>query len=205
MEYLLLYAGSEDAPPYDPAQDNIAEWVADVVAREVSEVGERLRPAEDATTVRVREGRVLVTEGPFTETKEWVGGFDIIDCPDLDEAIKIASKHPVARFGMVEVRPFMVWPDAEPGYRVVPAGFHDRQVNGRRYLVLVCVDPEVDPPAEDDDPQAWSARWTAAGCGCSATCCGRRRTRRRCDSAKARCWSAPGRSPTRRSGSPASI
>lgn len=163
MEYLLLYAGSEDAPPYDPAQDNIAEWVADVVAREVSEVGERLRPAEDATTVRVREGRVLVTEGPFTETKEWVGGFDIIDCPDLDEAIKIASKHPVARFGMVEVRPFMVWPDAEPGYRVVPAGFHDRQVNGRRYLVLVCVDPEVDPPAEDDDPQAWVSEMDGSG------------------------------------------
>lgn len=155
MEYLLLYAGSADAPPYDPAQDNIAEWVADVVAREVSEIGERLRPAEDATTVRVRDGKVLVTEGPFTESKEWVGGFDIIDCHDLDEAIETASRHPVARFGMVEVRPFMVWPDAEPGSRVVPADFQERPVTGKRYLMLVCADPAVGSPEDAEDPNPW--------------------------------------------------
>jgi hypothetical protein len=62
----------------------------------------------DSTTVRVREGEVLVADGPFAETKEQIGGFDIIDCADLDEAIEIASKHPVATFGTIEIRPF--WP-----------------------------------------------------------------------------------------------
>ena len=150
MEYLLLYTAGTDPQPYDPADDNIAEWAADTQAHGVSEYGERLRPGEDATTVKVRDGRVLLTEGPFTESKEWVGGFDIIDCRDLDEAIAIASKHPAARFGTAEVRPFMVrpfmvWPDAEPGGRVVPHGFPERPTKGKRYLMLVCVDPSGEP------------------------------------------------------------
>lgn len=154
MEYLLLYAEGIDALPYDPAGDNIAEWVADVEARGVSEYGERLRPGQDATSVRVRDGKVLVTEGPFTEAREWIGGFDIIDCRDLDEAIEIASKHPAARFGAVEVRPFMTWPDAAPGQRVVPADLPERATKGVRYLMLVCADPtgEKDGP---DDPNPW--------------------------------------------------
>lgn len=155
MEYLLLYAGGADPQPYDPAADNIAEWVADTIARGVSEWGDRLRPAEDATTVRVRNGEVLVTEGPFTEAKEWVGGFDIIDCRDLDEAIEIASKHPAARTGDVEVRPFMAWPDAGPDARVVPEGFPERPVRGQRYLMLVCVDPDAGSPDDAADPDAW--------------------------------------------------
>ena len=71
-------------------------------------MGERLRPAEDATTVRVRKGEVLITDGPFTESKEWIAGFDILECEDLDEAIEIASRHPMARNGRLELRPF--WP-----------------------------------------------------------------------------------------------
>ena len=71
-------------------------------------IGDRLRPVEDATTVRVRSGELLVTDGPFTESKEWIVGFDVLDCADLDEAIEIASKHPVARSGRLELRPF--WP-----------------------------------------------------------------------------------------------
>ena len=62
----------------------------------------------DATTVRIRGGEVLVTDGPFAETKEQIGGFDVIECADLDEAIEVASKHPVATYGSVDVRPF--WP-----------------------------------------------------------------------------------------------
>ena len=64
-----------------------------------------MRPAEDATTVRVREEEVLLSDGPFAETKEWIAGYDIIECEDLDEAIEVASRHPVARFGSIEVRP----------------------------------------------------------------------------------------------------
>ena len=68
-------------------------------------------PAEprDATTVRVRDGEVMVIDGPYAETKEQMAGFDIIECADLDEAIEVASKHPMARGGMIEVRPF--WAD----------------------------------------------------------------------------------------------
>jgi hypothetical protein len=68
--------------------------------------GDRLRPVSDATSVRVRGGEVLVTDGPFAEAKEQIAGYDVIECTDLDEAIEVASKHPMARFGMIEVRPF---------------------------------------------------------------------------------------------------
>jgi len=153
MEYLLLYTEGTDPQPFNPADDNIAEWVAETLSRGVSEFGERLRPSQDATTVKVRDGRVLLTEGPFTEAKEWVGGFDIITCRDLDEAIEIAAKHPAARGGTVEVRPFMVWPGAEPDSRIVPPGFPEQPTRGERYLMLVCVDPTGEKDGEGDvDP-----------------------------------------------------
>jgi hypothetical protein len=60
----------------------------------------------DATTVRVRDAEVLLSDGPFAESKEQIAGFDIIECADLDEAIEVAAKHPVAAFGSIEVRPF---------------------------------------------------------------------------------------------------
>ncbi len=74
--------------------------------RGVRLTGDRVRAASDATTVRVRGDETLVTDGPFAETKEQMGGFDIVECADLDEAIEVAAKHPMARLGMVEVRPF---------------------------------------------------------------------------------------------------
>ena len=69
--------------------------------------GERLRPTTDATTVRVRDGEVLLSDGPFAETKEQMGGYYIIDCQDLDEAVEVASRVPAASFGSIEVRP--IW------------------------------------------------------------------------------------------------
>jgi hypothetical protein len=108
MEYLLFIVADPAAPPYVPEEDNIEEWVADVERRGAARVGNRLRPPEHATTVTVRDGKTILTDGPFTDTKEWIAGFDLIDVADLDEAIEIASKHPMARFGRVEVRP--VWP-----------------------------------------------------------------------------------------------
>lgn len=64
-----------------------------------------LHPVETATTVRVREGKTSTTDGPFAETKEQLGGFLMIDVPDLNDAIRIAAQFPAARFGSVEVRP----------------------------------------------------------------------------------------------------
>ena len=75
--------------------------------RGVLQGGERLRPTTDATTVRVRDGEVVTSDGPFAETKEQIGGFYLVDCKDLDEAIEVASKIPGAQVGTIEVRP--IW------------------------------------------------------------------------------------------------
>jgi hypothetical protein len=75
--------------------------------RGVLEGGARLRPTTDATTVRVRDGEVVTSDGPFAETKEQIGGYFVVNCKDLDEAIEIASKIPGARSGSIEVRP--IW------------------------------------------------------------------------------------------------
>ncbi|HKU43101.1 MAG TPA: YciI family protein [Polyangiales bacterium] len=72
--------------------------------------GERLQNVDTATTVRVREGKVLKTDGPFAETREQLGGYYIVEAKDLDEATAIAARLPGARLGSVEVRPFMAMP-----------------------------------------------------------------------------------------------
>ena len=69
--------------------------------------GEGLQPTSTATTVRVRDGERMLTDGPFAETKEQLGGFYLLDCNSLDEAIELAAKIPGAQFGSVEVRPVM--------------------------------------------------------------------------------------------------
>lgn len=71
--------------------------------------GEAVRPTSAATTIRVRDGKTLTTDGPFAETREGLAGFYVIDCKDLDEAIEIASKIPVARQGSVEIRPVVTF------------------------------------------------------------------------------------------------
>jgi hypothetical protein len=81
-------------------------WVKEVDGSGVRLMGHELRPSSDATTVRVRNSEVLLADGPFAETKEQIAGFDIIECADLDQALDVAAKHPVARFGLIEVRPF---------------------------------------------------------------------------------------------------
>ena len=90
---------------------DIEEWVSEMDNRGVRLMGNRTRPASEATTIRVRGGEVLLTDGPFAETKEQMAGFDVLECRDLDEAIEVASKHPMAWAGMIEIRPF--WPDGE--------------------------------------------------------------------------------------------
>lgn len=108
MRYMMFVATDPDAERYDPDADNIVEWVDKYDSAGKRVTGDRLRPVEDATTVRRRQGEVLVTDGPFTEAREWIAGFDILECADLDEAIAIAAEHPMARFGRLELRPF--WP-----------------------------------------------------------------------------------------------
>jgi hypothetical protein len=83
------------------------QWVEEMSSRGLLQGGERLRPVADATTVRLRDGEVLTSDGPFAETKEQVGGYFVVDCKDLDQAIEVASKLPGAAHGSIEVRP--IW------------------------------------------------------------------------------------------------
>lgn len=71
--------------------------------------GDALQPTSTATTVRIRDGKTLVTDGPFAETKEQLGGYYLVDAKDMDEALKIAERIPSARYGSIEVRPVVVW------------------------------------------------------------------------------------------------
>ena len=105
MEYLLFIATDTDPEPFDPDITPIEDWVSEGERRGIRKQGDRLRPPEHATTVRIRKGELLVTDGPFTESKEWIAGYDLIECADLDEAIDYASRHPMARFGRIEIRP----------------------------------------------------------------------------------------------------
>ena len=113
MRYALLICGDEkgmEATSPEEASANLNEYLAfgeEMGKRGVLQGGERLRPTTDATTVRVRDGEVLASDGPFAETKEQIGGFYLVDCKDLDEAIGVASKIPGARNGSIEVRP--IW------------------------------------------------------------------------------------------------
>jgi hypothetical protein len=86
-------------------EDEGFPWLDDLRARGAWVTGDQLAPPRRARSVRVRDGKALVTDGPFAETKEAVGGFDLIECDSLEEAVEIAAGHPVAQIGTVEVRP----------------------------------------------------------------------------------------------------
>jgi hypothetical protein len=103
VRYVMLVCDNESVGVSADSTE-LTSWVTEMDRRGGRLQGSRLR-ASDTRTVRVRDGGVLVTDGPFAETKEQIGGFDLLECKDVDEAIEVASKHPAARFGWVEVRP----------------------------------------------------------------------------------------------------
>ncbi len=101
MRYLMLVCVDEDVEENaDPTS-----WTEEMETRGIRRFGSRLRPIRDSTTVRLRDGEILIADGQFAETKEQIGGFDILECADLDEAIDVAAKYPAARFGTLELRP----------------------------------------------------------------------------------------------------
>lgn len=108
MRYaLMIYAepGYDDALPDAERAAALAEYVALADDARCVETA-RLQPVETATTVRVVGGRTLMTDGPFADTKEVLGGFCLVEAADLDEAVELAARIPAARFGgVVEVRP----------------------------------------------------------------------------------------------------
>jgi hypothetical protein len=112
MKYLMLICWDADRmdaqtepEPSDSPEVESFPWLDDVQGRGIWVAGDQLAPPRRARSVRVRDGKPIVTDGPFAETKEAVGGFDIIKAGSLEEAVEIAAGHPAAQIGTIEVRP----------------------------------------------------------------------------------------------------
>jgi hypothetical protein len=112
MKYLLLVCwdlermNGQTEPDAPHAEDEKGfPWVDELRAKGIWLTGDQLAPPRRARSVRVRGGKKLITDGPFAETKEAVGGFDLLECGSLEEAVEIAASHPLAEAGTIEVRP----------------------------------------------------------------------------------------------------
>jgi hypothetical protein len=118
MRYLCLLVGEADMAGPVPGTPDFTRMLIDyqsatqaMAAAGVLVDSGPLQPPAAATTIRVRDGEPLVTDGPFAEIKEQIGGYYVLDCADLDEALRWAATIPAARYGAIEVRPLMVMPD----------------------------------------------------------------------------------------------
>lgn len=112
MKYLML-VGTEEITDHLEGPDNIEEWVATNDASGARFFGDRLAPANQAKTVRIRKSGTLISDGPFAESHEAIAGFDILECDSIEEALRVAADHPMARDGVIEVRPFFDWSTEE--------------------------------------------------------------------------------------------
>jgi hypothetical protein len=114
MKYMLLVCWDaermdalvEPDPTDTPEEPESFPWLDDVRERGIWVTGDQLAPSRRARSVRVRDGKTIVTDGPFAATKEVLGGFDIVECGSLEEAVEVAAGHPLAEIGTIEVRPF---------------------------------------------------------------------------------------------------
>lgn len=117
MQYLLLIYNAEGLgpqpgkPEFGPFMNDYFAFTNEVKERGLFEAGQPLESVSTATTVRVRDGQTTISDGPFTETKEVLGGYYLLDCKDLDEALECAAKIPTAKYGSIEVRPIMEAPE----------------------------------------------------------------------------------------------
>ncbi|WP_020077055.1 YciI family protein [Cryocola sp. 340MFSha3.1] len=113
MKYVMFVVTDSQRDTVSDESD-VDIWVNELDASGKRVIGEVLQAPTESRVVRVRDGKRYVTDGPFAETKEWICGFDILEVEDLDEAIEIASRHPMARNGQLELRPFMQWDETAP-------------------------------------------------------------------------------------------
>ena len=140
MRYMLIHTADPDvAAEWDEKENwaSFSSWVQETVRSGVNLQGTRLRPTADATTIKIRDGELIITDGPYAETKEQIAGYDVLECASLDEAVRWASRHPHSWLGSVEVRAL---PDSAPAVPLPEPGKGKIQ-----YLMLVCTDPAVDP------------------------------------------------------------
>ena len=127
MRYLLLIYNTEpsEAIPDEAMSDEFEAYnafTAMIRERGQFEAGEALQPTSTATTVRVENGRTITTDGPFAETKEQLGGFYLVECRDIDEAIDLAARIPGATHGSIEIRPIWDLPSGSSAEAVAVAG-----------------------------------------------------------------------------------
>jgi hypothetical protein len=145
MTYLLLICAAENVqltPQQSAAMGPATDaWLAEMEG--VRQEGGPLRPVRETAVVRVRDGETLVSDGPFAETKEQIAGYDVIECSSLDEAVKVAARHPVAPFGAIEVRPFGPGGWSRSAERRGSAGAPE-------YLMIHRVDATADLSPADD-------------------------------------------------------
>lgn len=110
MKYMfLLFNEESDAPPSPAAMAEWTKFQEEATKRATQVSGEALQPSAAATTVSTRNGESVLTDGPFIDTKEQLGGYYVFDCSDLDQALAIARMIPWAKTGHIEVRPVMVF------------------------------------------------------------------------------------------------
>jgi len=121
MQYLLMIYQAENAGPapgteeFGAMMQGYFQFNQDMEEQGVMLGGNPLEPVSTASTVRVRDNKSIITDGPFAETKEILGGYYLLDCKDLDEALECAAKIPTAEWGSIEVRPIMDLSKFQPG------------------------------------------------------------------------------------------
>lgn len=108
MRFMMFVATDLHPDANSEQLDEVEGWFEEVNSNGRWIAGDRLAPARDAKTVRVRFGEVAIADGPFTQARETIVGFDILECASMEQAIEIAAKHPMARAGRIELRQF--WP-----------------------------------------------------------------------------------------------
>jgi hypothetical protein len=139
MRYMLIHAADPDLASTwdDEAQAAFSDWLEETIGSGVNLQGSRLRPTADATTVKIRGGELIITDGPYAETKEQVAGYDVLECASPEEAVRWAGRHPSSWVGAIEVRAL---PERAPAVPLPEPG------EGKiLYMMFVCTDPAVDP------------------------------------------------------------
>jgi hypothetical protein len=160
MRYMLIHTADPDvAAEWDKNENwaSFSSWVEETVRSGVNLQGSRLRPTADATTIKIRDGELIITDGPYAETREQVAGYDVLECASLDEAVRWAGRHPHSWLGSVEVRAL---PD-----RASAAPLPEPGEGKIRYMMLVCTDPAVDPRefARIEPVDPWVAEMNGRG------------------------------------------
>src|ERR1700733_10756942 len=140
MRYMMVHAADPDLASEwdDEAQSSCVAWIEETIRAGINLQGSRLRRTADATTIKIRDGELIITDGPYAETKEQVAGYDVLECASMDEAVRLAGRHPHSLLGSVEVR---ARPDSPPAVPLPEPGQGKIQ-----YMMLVCTDPAAGPP-----------------------------------------------------------